>query len=72
MRSWTIQELLNWITDYFTEKGLDAPRLSAEMLLSNVLGLTRIELYTQFDTVVDQGELNRLHALTKRAGSNGL
>ena len=57
MGSWTIQRLLNWITDYFTEKGLDAPRLSAEMLLSNVLGLTRIELYTQFDKVVDKQQL---------------
>lgn len=44
--------------------------MSAEMLLSNVLGLTRIELYTQFDKAVDQGELDRLHALTKRAGED--
>jgi release factor glutamine methyltransferase len=68
MQTWTIQKLLNWITGYFTEKGIDAPRLSAELLLSNVLSLTRIELYTQFDKTVDQRQLDQLHALTRRAG----
>ena len=70
MQTWTIQKLLNWITDYFTDKGIDAPRLSAELLLSHVLSLKRIELYTQFDTPVEQQQLRRLHALTKRAGQN--
>ena len=35
---WTIQKLLNWITDYLTQKNVDSPRLSAELLLSDVLG----------------------------------
>lgn len=70
MQNWTIQKLLNWITDYFTEKAIDAPRLSAEMLLSHVLSLTRIELYTQFDKPVDQRQLDQLHALTKRASQD--
>lgn len=70
MENWTIQKLLYWITDYFTAKGIDAPRLSAEMLLSHVLSLTRIELYTKFDNPVDQGQLDQLHALTKRAGQD--
>lgn len=70
MQTWTIQRLLNWITAYFTEKGLDAPRLSAELLLTHVLSLKRIELYTQFDKPVDQQQLHALHALTKRAGQN--
>jgi len=33
MQNWTIQKLLNWITEHFTEKGVDSPRLSAELLL---------------------------------------
>jgi len=70
MENWTIQKLLNWITAYFTDKGIDAPRLSAELLLSHVLSLKRIELYTQFDKTVDQQQLHILHALTKRAGQN--
>ncbi len=70
MESWTIQKLLNWVTGYFTEKGIDSPRLSAELLLSFVLGLKRIELYTQFDKIVEQDKLAELHGLVKRAGEH--
>jgi release factor glutamine methyltransferase len=70
MESWTIQKVLKWITLYFTDKSIDAPRLSAELLLGYVLGLKRIELYTQFDKVVTQEQLNELHSLVKRAGQN--
>jgi len=70
METWTIQKLLNWITGYFTEKEIDSPRLSAEILLGHVLGLKRIELYTQFDKLVDKEQLRQLHALVKRAGQD--
>ncbi|MHC4743715.1 MAG: peptide chain release factor N(5)-glutamine methyltransferase [Planctomycetota bacterium] len=70
MQTWTIQKLLNWITDYFTEKGIEAPRLSAEMLLSHVLSLTRIELYTNYDQIVEKPHLEKLHELTKRAAND--
>lgn len=66
METWTVQKLLNWINDYFVEKDVDAPRLSAELLLSDVLGLSRIELYTNFDHVVEKARLSALHALVKR------
>ncbi len=69
-QTWTILKLLNWVTAYFTDKGIDAPRLSAELLLSHVLSLKRIELYTQFDKPVDQEQLHVLHALVKRAGQD--
>ena len=68
MNEWTIQRLLNWMTEYLTQKGVDAPRLSAELLLSHVLGLKRIELYTQYNKVVAQEQLDRLRELVKRAG----
>ncbi len=68
MQTWTTQKLLNWITEHLTEKGIDSPRLSAELLLSYVLNMKRIELYTQFDKLVSQQQLDRLHDLIKRAG----
>lgn len=70
MSEWTIQKLLTWITDYLTQKGVDAPRLSAELLLSSVLGLKRIELYTQFNQPVGQEQLTELRALVKRAAGH--
>lgn len=68
MTNWTIQKLLNWVTEYLTGKGVDSPRLSAELLLCHAVGLTRIELYTQFDKPVPQRQLDTLHDLVKRAG----
>ena len=70
MQTWTIQKLLNWITEHFTKKGIDSPRLSAELLLSHVLAMERIELYTQFDKTVTKQQLDKLHDLVKRAGQN--
>jgi release factor glutamine methyltransferase len=70
MEVWTIQKLLSWITEHFAEKGIDSPRLSAELLLSHVLGLKRIELYTQFDKPVGKEHLDRLRDLVKRAAEH--
>jgi len=68
MDTWTIQKLLNWMTEYYIEKGIVAPRLSAELLLSHVLTMERIELYTQFDKLVAKDQLDILHDLVERAG----
>jgi release factor glutamine methyltransferase len=68
MERWTIQKLLNWITDFLTQKDVDGPRLSAELLLTHVLGLSRIELYTLFDRQVEPAKLEILRGLVKRCG----
>jgi release factor glutamine methyltransferase len=70
MADWTIQKLLNWVTEYLTSKNINSPRLSAELLLSCVLGLKRIELYTQFDKPVTKEQLDKLHNLVERAGES--
>ncbi len=36
--NWTIGRLLNWTADYFTQNGLDSPRLDAEVLLAEACG----------------------------------
>ena len=66
--TWTIQKLLNWVTEYLSTKGIESARLSSEMLLSHALGLKRIDLYTQFDKQVPQQQLDKLHEMVKRAG----
>ncbi len=70
MSEWTIQKLLNWTTEYLTQKKVDSPRLSAELLLSSVLGLRRIELYTQFSRIVEEEHLAKLRELVRRAGQH--
>jgi release factor glutamine methyltransferase len=70
MQTWTIQKLLNWVAEYLSDKGIESPRLSAELLLSHVLDLKRIELYTQFNRPVSKEQLDILHDLVKRAGQD--
>jgi release factor glutamine methyltransferase len=70
MKNWTIQKLLNWVTKYLTDKGIDSPRLSAELLLAHTFEMKRIELYTQFDKPVTKQQLDHLHNLVKRAGQH--
>jgi len=67
---WTIKSLLDWIAPYLEEKQVDAPRLCAEMLMCHVLGKQRLDLYTEFDTVVPPGQLAQLRAMVKRAGDH--
>ncbi len=70
MSVWTIKKLLDWITDYFETRSIDSARLSAELLLSHILDLKRIELYVHFDRVVTPDNLSSLHKLVKRAGDH--
>src|SRR5437016_4103577 len=49
--AWTIGRLLNWTTSYLKQRGSESPRLDAEVLLAEVLGCRRIELYTAFENV---------------------
>lgn len=65
---WDVKRLLEWTSAFFARKGLDAPRLSAEMLLGHVLGLERIKLYTSFDRALTPEELATFRDLVRRAG----
>jgi len=66
-RSWTTRTLLAWIADRFAAAGLDSPRLSAEILLTHVVGGDRLGLYTDPDRPATDAERDRLRGLVKRA-----
>jgi len=66
METWTIKKLLDWMTSHFAEKKIDSPRLTAELLLSAVLNMQRIELYMNFDREVAKPNLDKLRTLVKR------
>ena len=42
---WTTKNLLQWTTAAFEKKGIDSPRVCAEMLLAHVLEQPRLKLY---------------------------
>jgi len=65
---WTVRRILEWTTAFFTRKSVDAPRLSAELLLSHVLEQPRIRLYTDYERPLTESELASYRDLVKRAG----
>ncbi len=58
--------MLQWGTSYLSEKGFDESRLTIELLLSHVLRLKRIQLYTSFDKPLTDGELASFKTLLQR------
>ncbi|MHC5113877.1 MAG: peptide chain release factor N(5)-glutamine methyltransferase [Planctomycetota bacterium] len=69
-QDWTTRRLLAWMTDRFTEREVDAPRIVAEMLLAHVLGCERLRLYMEVDRPASPAELAELKALVKRADAH--
>jgi release factor glutamine methyltransferase len=65
-KAWTILEVLQWTTARFQERGLDSPRLDAELLAAHAFGLSRVQLYTQFDRPLLAPELAAYRELVKR------
>jgi release factor glutamine methyltransferase len=65
---WTIKRLLEWTAPFFARKGVDSPRLCAELLLAHVLSVPRIALYTNYERVLDAKELADYRELVRRAG----
>jgi len=65
---WTLLKLLRWTTNYFSEKGIDNPRLDAELLLADVLKLDRVGLYLNYDRPLSQEELDVARPLVKKRG----
>ncbi len=66
MNSWNILKLLEWSTQYFQNKGIESPRLDAELLLAKTLSLSRVQLYMQFDRPLLETELQNFKDLLKR------
>jgi release factor glutamine methyltransferase len=65
-QEWTIETVLRWATDDFRARGVDSPRLDAELLLGRALSRTRIQLIADAKRALDAGELARFRDLVKR------
>lgn len=63
---WTIGRILKWTEQYFKDKGIESPRLDAEVLLAHVLEKQRIYLYVHFDEPLQPGELAAYREMVKQ------
>src|ERR1700692_4015970 len=44
-QTWTLGGLLDWTAKHLAQKGVEFPRLDAELLLAHAVGCKRIDLY---------------------------
>src|SRR5580693_3111988 len=65
-REWTIEAVLRWATDDFRLRGIESPRLDAEVLLAHALATTRIGLVVDAKRTLEPAELGRLRELVRR------
>ncbi len=70
MDQWTIATLLETSAGYLRGKGSSSPRLDAELLLAETLGLERIRLYTEFDRPLAAGEVDSFRLLIARRAAH--
>ncbi|WP_416241766.1 N5-glutamine methyltransferase family protein, partial [Eggerthella sinensis] len=65
---WTIKAALDWTVGYLERKGDENPRLSSQWLLAEACGLSRIELYANFEQPLSLEERDVLRAYVTRRG----
>jgi len=66
-------ETIRWTTDYLRRRGLENPRLDAELLMGHALGMERIQLFLAHDRPLSDRELADFKALVKvRAGGKSV
>ena len=68
-QTWTVLRILRWTTEFLSSKGVESARLDAEILLSDLLGFSRVDLYCNFDRPLDPGELAGYRERVKRRAS---
>ena len=61
-------EVIKKTSEFFASKGLESPRLNAELLVGHALGLARMRLYLEFERPVSDAELAAIRELVRRRG----
>ena len=64
----TVLETIQKSAEFLSKKGVDSPRLQAELLLAHVLKLPRMKLYLNFERQLAQPETDAMREFVKRRG----
>jgi release factor glutamine methyltransferase len=65
-KTWTIGSLVKWATDDFRTRGIENPRLDAELIVAFALGIDRMRVILDASRPLEGAELARLRDLVKR------
>jgi len=65
---WTVRRILEWTTGFLKQKGVESPRLEAELLLAHARQCQRIRLYTDIDEeLTDAQRVQMRESVQRRA-----
>lgn len=56
--------------EYLRGRGVDSPRLDAELLMAHALGYDRLKVYLQWDMVLSPEETERMRGVLRRRGAD--
>jgi release factor glutamine methyltransferase len=65
-QTWTIRDVLDWAARDFSARGIDSPRLDAELLVASALGIDRIGLYLDLNRPLLEVERDAIRPLVAR------
>ena len=63
---WRIIDIINWSKDYLEKNNIDSPRLTIELMLTHVLEIERIKLYTDYDKPLSDKELSTIKSMIQQ------
>ncbi|MCS7160790.1 MAG: peptide chain release factor N(5)-glutamine methyltransferase, partial [Gemmatales bacterium] len=63
---WTLGQLLQWTTQFLSQRGFETPRLDAEVLLAHAQGCRRIDLYARFDEPASEEVRDKFRQLVRQ------
>ena len=63
---YTVLEIIKKTTEFFATKGIESPRLNAELLVGHALGLKRMQLYLEFERPLSEADLEKIRPLVRR------
>ncbi|MDH7604662.1 MAG: peptide chain release factor N(5)-glutamine methyltransferase [Melioribacter sp.] len=66
----TVLESLKLSAEYLEKKGIESPRLNAELLLADVLNCKRLDLYLKYDQPLSEDEINKYREYLSRRSKN--
>lgn len=65
-KSWTIGSLVKWAAEDFRARGIENPRLDAELIVAHALGIDRTRVIIDANRPLEGAELAKLRELVKR------
>ena len=65
----TVRDVVTASTEFLTRKGVPSPRVDAEHLVAQALGLTRLDIYLEYDRPLTEEEQAACRELVRRRGT---